>query len=450
MIRAAYWNRYLSRVPVKPIWQELEDFQTFSPQQARLELSSRLLAQIHYFGSRADALPEWREAAAIKDPEELWRVWPSLPIVSKHDLKTRFQPAEMKSRFKLDGLASSTGGSTGEPTPYFHDRAMLQAATAAGLYCRSRIGWRPGMPVICVWGSERDIGKHRSLRNRINSYLLNFWLIDGYALDHKTVDSMLKLVARHSLVAIYGFTSMLEFVAREILRRGDLPPSGKVRTAWNGGEMLFDTQSDLFQQAFGVPILNFYGGRELSAMAYQLSARSPLHVLRPLVFVEIVDDNGKPLQPGMTGRLIWTSTVNRGTPFLRYDVGDLGCYGTGDYDESGIFGIRELQGRQAGLFKLHGKTINCLFWNHLFKEFSEVEQFQVALLGDQQVHLRLKGTPFTPQRENECRQSLKNLLGPTPVTISWLEKIPLTQQGKLVQVVRESQGANLNVKTELC
>jgi phenylacetate-CoA ligase len=438
MIRDAYWNRYLSRVQVKPIWQELEDFQTFSPQQARLELSRRLLAQIHYFGSRADALPEWREAAAIKDPEELWRVWSALPIVSKHDLQTRFRPAEMKSRFNLDGLASSTGGSTGEPTPYFHDKTMLQATTAAHLYCRSRMGWRPGMPVVCVWGSERDIGKHKNWRNRISSYLLNYWLIDGYSLDRKTVDSVLKLVARHSLVAIYGFTSMLEFVAREVLRSGDLPPSGKVHTAWNGGEMLFETQSELFRQAFGVPILNFYGGRELSAMACQSSAESPLHVLRPLVFVEIVDDNGNPVQPGTTGRLIWTSTVNRGTPFLRYDVGDVGCYGTGDYDESGICGIRELQGRQAGLLKLpNGKTINCIFWNHLFKEFPEVEQFQIALLRDQQIHLRLKGQPFTSQRENECRQTLKHLLGQTPVTISWLEKIPLTQQGKLVQVVRE-------------
>lgn len=439
MISAAYWDRYLSRIQVRPIWQELDDFRAFSPPQARLELSSRLLAQIHYFGSRADALPEWREAATIKDPEELWRVWPSLPIVSKHDLKTRFEPAEMKSRFKLDGLASSTGGSTGEPTPYFHGRAMVQAATAARLYCRSRIGWRPGMPVICVWGSERDIGKlSGSWRNRISSFLTNFFLIDGYALDQGTVDRVLQLIARHSLVAIYGFTSMLEFVAREVLRRGDLPPQGKVRTAWNGGEMLFDTQSDLFQKAFGVPILNFYGGREMGAMAYQPSAGSPLLVLRPLVFVEIVDQDGKSVQPGGTGRLIWTSTVNRGTPFLRYDLGDVGCYGAGDYDESGIFGIRELQGRQAGLLKLpNGKTINCIFWNHLFKEFAEIEQFQVALLGDQQVHLRLKGSPFSPQRENECRQSLKNLLGQTPVVISWLDKIPLTQQGKLVQVVRE-------------
>ena len=438
MIRSAYWNRYLSRAQVKPIWQELEDFQTFFPKQARLELSRRLLAQVQYFGSRADTLPEWREAATIKDPEELWRVWPSLPIVSKHDLKTRFQPAEMKSRFNLGGIASSTGGSTGEPTPYLHDEAMRQATTAARLYCRSRIGWRPGMLVICVWGSERDIGKHRNWRSRVSSYLLNYWLIDGYSLDHKTVDSVLKLIARHSLVAIYGFTSMLEFVAREVLRRGDLPPRGKVRTAWNGGEMLFETQSDLFRQAFGVPILNFYGGREMGAMAYQPSASSSLHVLRPFVFVEIVDENGKPVPPGMTGRLLWTSTVNRGTPFLRYDVGDVGCYGPGDYDESGIFGIRELQGRQAGLLKLpNGKTINCLFWNHLFKEFSEIEQFQVALLEDQQIQLRLKGTPFTLQREHECRQTLKNLLGQTPVAISWLDKIPLTQQGKLVQVVRE-------------
>jgi phenylacetate-CoA ligase len=423
---------------VRSFLHELDRFPSLSPDQARLELGKRLLAQVRYFGSRADALPEWREAASIRDPEELWRVWTSLPILSKKDLKTRFHPAEMKSRFNLEGVSASTGGSTGEPTPYFHDQDMLRAKSATTLYSRWRVGWRPQMATICIWGSERDIGKHRKLRGRVSCYLQRLWFIDGYALDSRTVDRTLDIISRHAPMAVFGFTSMLEFVAREILRRGDLPRAGGVSTAWNGGEMLFETQSNLFREAFGVPILNFYGGRELSAMAYQPSAGAPLNVLRPLVFVEIVDEDGKPVQPGESGRLIWTSTVCRGTPLLRYDIGDMGCYDNSDYDESGISRIKELHGRHGGLLTLpNGKTINCLFWNHLFKDYSEVEQFQVVLSGDRQIHLRLKGTPFTQPKELQLRQVLQNFLGDVPITICWLNKIPLTQQGKLAQVVRE-------------
>jgi phenylacetate-CoA ligase len=440
MIRELYWNRFLSRSGGRPYLQELDNFQFLSPRQARFELASRLLRQIKYFGSRADALPEWREAASINDPEEIWRIWTSLPILSKQDLTTKFHPTEMKSRFKLDGIASSTGGSTGEPTPYFHDVKMTQATTAAKVYCRCQIGWLAGMPTLCIWGSERDIGKQRDLRSRISSYVQNFWLIDGYALDDNTVSQVISLINRHRSIAIYGFTSMLEFVAREVLRKGDLPLAGRVRTAWNGGEMLFDTQSDLFKKAFGVPILNYYGGRELSSMAYQPRPGASLRVLRPLVYLEIVDEKGNPAQAGTTGRLIWTSTVCRGTPFIRYDIGDAGCYDSNEYDESGIVRIKELQGRQAGLLKLpNGKIVSCLFWNHFFKDFLEVEQFQIALL-DREIHLRLKGRPFSSQRENKLRMVLRNFVGEIPVKINWLDKIPSTIQGKLVQVVREQNG----------
>jgi phenylacetate-CoA ligase len=243
---------------------------------------------------------------------------------------------------------------------------------------------------------------------------------------------------RHESVAIYGFTSMLEFVARQVLQTGDLPPIGRVCTAWNGGEMLFETQSALFKKAFGVPILNYYGGRELSTMAYQPAAGASLNVVRPFMFLEIVDEEGKPVEPGKTGRLIWTSTICRGTPFLRYDIGDVGCYESSDSDESGIRGIKELQGRYAGLLRLpNGKTISCLFWNHFFKDFPEVEQFQVVLYEDREIHLRLKGSSFSHKRENDFRYILVNFIGEIPVKINWLPRIPLTAQGKLVQVVRE-------------
>jgi phenylacetate-CoA ligase len=402
-------------------------------------MGKRLLGQLQYFGNREDALPEWKHAASINSIEELWRMWPSLPILTKNDLQTRFHPQEIKERFNLSGIISSTGGSTGEPTPYFHDNRMLVAKHAASLYSQLKIGWSPGMPIIRIWGSERDIGKRMKLKGRIHLFLMNQWLIDGYELSEITTTSIVELVRRYHPVAIAGFTSMLEYVAKEIITRELSIKLGWVHTAWNGGEMLFDEQSNIFHKAFGVPILNYYGGRELSIMAFQSRQGSHLQIMRPLLFLEIINEQGNPSKPGEIGRLIWTSTICRGTPFIRYDVGDLGCYDSEDYDDSGIRSIKELHGRTGGLLKLpNGKTIGCLFWNHLFKEFSDVSQFQVALKGNKEIKLRFKGTPFSSAKENELIQILKNFLGDISVSIKWVEKIPLTKQGKLEQVVREN------------
>jgi phenylacetate-CoA ligase len=178
-------------------------------------------------------------------------------------------------------------------------------------------------------------------------------------------------------------------------------------------------------------------------MACQFQSGQDLRVLRPWLFVEIVDHDGKPARPGEPGRMLWTSTICRGTPFLRYEVGDLATYVADGHDESGVHKICELQGRTASLLQLpNGRVINNLFWNHLFKEFSEVEQFQVVVRGPDPNELRilLRGNGFSPSREAQCRRTLDGLLGDIPKQLVWVQQIPRTAQGKLLQVIREDTG----------
>jgi phenylacetate-CoA ligase len=431
-----WWRRHVARHACA--WDELEEFPALPPDRQRAALAARLLQQIQYFGAREDALPEWREAARVRDAGELWRLWPSLPVMNKATLQSRFEPREMAARFGLQGRVDSTGGSTGEPTHFFHDTAMLRATEAALFRTRLRLGWKPGMPTIIVWGSERDIGKHVGLRNRTADTLFRNHLIDGYHINRGTVARVLDIMRREAPVAIYGFTSMLHFVAEETLAMKAAPRPGSVRAAWNGGEMLFPEQVSVFRSAFGVPILNRYGGRELSQMACQYKEGGPLHILRPWLFMEVLDDRGRPVGPGESGRLVWTSTVCRGTPFLRYDIEDLGVYDREHETEAGIAALRELQGRVASLLQLpDGRKINNIYWNHLFKEFAEVQQFQVTLTREGGLRLLLKGEGFAAGREERVRGTLRGFLGELPVSISWVDKIPLTAQGKLVQVVRE-------------
>ena len=420
------------------IWRSIDAFAAMSADEARLRMGELLLRRIRYFGTRADALPEWRDAARARDADELWALWPSLPILGKDDLRTRFDPARLIDELGLSGVRSSTGGSTGEPTPFLHDPAMRHAKSAATMYCRLRFGWRPGMPTVAVWGSERDIGRQRSWDRRLISRARNERIIDGYRLTGATVDALLGYVAAHGSVAVSGFTSMLEYVARETLASGRAPAPGKVVAAWNGGEMLFPHQSETFSRAFGTPIRNYYAGRELSAMAYQGTSGAALRVLRPLLMVEVVDDAGRPAAAGEVGRLVWTSTVCGGTPFLRYDIGDLGWAGEGDGDDSGIRALGGLEGRRAGLVELpNGRVIHTLFWNHLFKDYAEVFQFQVAFVGGARLELRLLGGGMSTERVAELTATVGAFAGDIPIAVRWLDRLPRTDQGKLLQVVRE-------------
>ena len=430
------WRR---RVRNARPWAELDEFPLLRPDEQRRQLGERLLAQLRHFAARGDALPEWIEAAKVRTVEELWDIWPTLPVVSKSSLRERFEPVEMQRRFRLEGKLDASGGSTGEPTRFFHDREMLHAQSACNYYSRLRMGWQPGMATIIVWGSDRDIGKSTPWRTRVYVELCRDFVVDGYGLTPQTTQHVLTLLRRHRPVAMFGFTSMLEYVARELLERGTTVEPGSVNVAWNGGEMLFPEQVEMFRSAFGATILNRYGGRELGVMACQYQADRSLTILRPWLFAEIVDHEGKPVGPGDTGRLIWTSTICRGTPFLRYDVGDLGTYAPEGANESGIYEIAQLQGRVGSLLRLpSGKVINNLFWNHLFKGIPEVEEFQIIhRSGAAGLRILMKGKGFSPNRETEFRSVLGPLLGELPVDLAWVHAIPRTSRGKLIQVVAE-------------
>src|SRR5690242_5824050 len=124
LVARLWWLKY--RVRESRSWDELQQFPSLNEEQQHREIASRLLAQVRYFGKRADSLPEWREAAGITDPLELWRIWPSLPVMTKQTLRDYYHPAEMVPRFGLQGRESSTGGSTGEPVHFFYDWPMVK------------------------------------------------------------------------------------------------------------------------------------------------------------------------------------------------------------------------------------------------------------------------------------------------------------------------------------
>ena len=429
-------ERYLRRNSLSTA--ELDQFQKLDAAAQKVLLVTRLQAQIAYFAARADALPEWKEAAQIRDPEAFWQAWPRLPIVTKEMLRQRFPASEIGRRFQIEGQVKSTGGSTGEPTAFFHDTEMTKSIDGLSDWTAGQMGWRPGMAKVILWGAEEDIGRHTPLSARIYHALARNEVVAGYNLTEATARRVRHAVAKHSPVAMYGFTSMLAEVARTLLASGQLVPEGSVAVAWNGGEALLPAQNEVFKRVFHTPILNRYGSREMGSIAHQQTEAGPLLISRPWYVVDIVDDDGRPAQPGEPGSLLVTSTICRGTPFLRYRIGDAATFDIPYRTESGITALSSLDGRLAGIVQLaDGRKINNIVWNHLFKEFAEVEQFQVVVQKNGFLRIRLKGAIPAGTGHGPLHQAISRLLRDNAFEISWVDEIPLTSRGKLLQVVQE-------------
>ena len=75
-------------------------------------------------------------------------------------------------------------------------------------------------------------------------------------------------------------------------------------------------------RSFGAPIQQNYGLNEVGLVAVRCEA-GRYHVHAEHCHAEILDDAGKQVEAGKTGRIIVTSLTNTAMPLLRYDTGDL-------------------------------------------------------------------------------------------------------------------------------
>jgi phenylacetate-CoA ligase len=441
IVRQAYWAFHHAWKGLHPKILTMEAHRLMPEGEARLDLALRLRRQLAHFSNDPNAFPQWRDLA-VAEPESVWRGWTDLPIMTKQDLQERFPAAGIVAR--NGGHANSTGGSTGEPTRFVHDQGMLRACTATMYYGWRRMGWRPGMPVFAIWGAQRDIGLNLGWQGRLKQMILaqfgGIWMNNGFALDPTRAMAFLgQILASPLPCVVYGYTSLLEEVARQAeVARVTIPP-GQVAAAWNGGETLFPEQSAHFQRVFGVPIQNYYGGREVGVMAFQSQGEEALQVLRPFILLELVNEVGQPCAAGEEGRLLVTSTVCQGSPFMRYEIGDLATFSEGQSDGSGLRGLREIRGRVSSTLVLNGRSVSSLYWNHLFKDYSEIRAFQVRARGSA-LHIFLNAPRLPKEALERIRATILAFLGPLPLTIETVVAIPLSAAGKLIHVIQEPEG----------
>ena len=117
------------------------------------------------------------------------------------------------------------------------------------------------------------------------------------------------------------------------------------------GETLTAETRAAIRRLFGVEALDGYGTAECGFIAWQCGAADLYHVNHEAVAVEIVDDDGRPVEPGTVGNLVFTSLWNPLMPFVRYRIGDSGAWATRPCNCGSLL---------PALSELYGRTMNWM------------------------------------------------------------------------------------------
>ncbi|MEV5508090.1 acyl-CoA reductase [Streptomyces orinoci] len=142
--------------------------------------------------------------------------------------------------------------------------------------------------------------------------------------DHRAVAEAL---AAHEVDTLFGMPSYLWQLLHD--QRELLLSYGGLRKIYYGGEHFTAEQRRTLTETFGIEVVHSitYGSADLGPLGYQCaeSTGSVHHLHADLHTLEILEpDADRPVRPGETGRLVFTTRARRGQRLDRYVIGDLG------------------------------------------------------------------------------------------------------------------------------
>lgn len=159
-------------------------------------------------------------------------------------------------------------------------------------------------------------------------------------------------------------------------------------------EVLNPLEKARFAEAFRAPVVEIYQASE--GQIASPCRHGNLHINEDLVYVELLDENDQPIQPGQRARrMLVTNLVNTVQPLLRYEMNDLIELGDPCSCGSHFRVIRQVIGRNDDVLYLRTRSGEiCPVYPDLVSRWiittdDQIQEFVVEQLSDSRLLLRL-------------------------------------------------------------
>ena len=322
------------------------------------------------------------------DPEQ----WRALPILDRTDLRGNLKTLSTDDYPKNHGgvLLKASSGSTGRPVEVYTTEFFQRFwdALSIRLLIWGRID--PGVKLAAIRGRMKEATYPKGASQQTWGAPINLLFKTGPAVALSSVTDVadqVEWLGRTDPGCILSMPQGLGALAKYCSRHGvELPNLRHIQTY---GGVVRPEDRQACREAWGVEIVDNYSAEETGYIALQSPEHNHMLVQAESVYLEILDEQGRPCPPGQAGRVIVTPLLNFATPLLRYDVGDYAVFGEASNCGRTLPVLTEVQGRSRDMLTLpSGARVSPSFVGGLFDELP-VAQFQVVQLAADHLELRL-------------------------------------------------------------
>ena len=235
------------------------------------------------------------------------------------EAKTHMRTLTGDARFLGRYRVNATSGSSGHPGIFLFNRA--EWITVLASFARAR-----------EWGGIKLDLIHRvktatvasttafHMSTRVNATAHSWWMPEIRLAASEPLAMIVQRLNVWQPEVLIAYASMMRILADEQLAgRLQITP----RAVFTSSEVLTQETRRRIVQAWGDRLFNQYAATESGSLAAECDHHRGMHLMEDLVIVEVVDQDNRPVPPGVYGdKLLITVLFNRTQPLIRYELSD--------------------------------------------------------------------------------------------------------------------------------
>lgn len=361
------------------------------------------------------------------------------PIITKNDIRFR-QEAFMSSSYKKENLIQmATSGSTGTPFICYQDVRKKKRVNAEIIYYSEKVGYRLGDNLSYIRTIVRQVKKTKWKQFLQNQTLINCRTLDDAGISEMIIE--LQNQSKKGNLTLLGYASTYTALLKYLEKKNIMSiPNCNVTGVISGSEMLYDSVREGISQRFGgINVVSRYSNEENGVIGQDEGINNVFPINEADYIVEIVDDDGRKVPNGVTGRIVVTDLYNYAMPMIRYDTGDAGAIDNFEINGRNKKCICNFSGRKVDvIFDTTGKAISpFLITNHMWS-FPNISQFQLIQKDEKKYELKLNVSEDNYNCQNDVVELLKSLIGSdADIIVELVDEIPVLASGKRRYIVNE-------------
>jgi len=403
LLRSQYWNR--------------EQFRAYT--ENRLERILKAASRISFYANRFDGVAQLQDFDRLPLLKRADILELNLSVRSLYGVNHRF-------------LVGASSGSSGMHAQFIFDRARVRGRYAARIRFLRAHGWRPISRTVWLrtgpfpGEEDADFVHHRILKGFL-------------ALSTDLADQVEKLLEIDPLF-LYVFPSNLDGILRILeAKKRSLRSLRRIFTVC---ETLEDELRDRTRRVLGVEIADQYGATE-GSIAWQCP-QGRYHVNAEHVLIELLDEAGKRVDAGKSGRVVITTLENYLMPLVRYEIGDYAIAADGDCPCGRTLPMLErVIGRKFSLFRRpDGRLFSAALLTELVRGCPGIGQFQIIQRATNHCIVRyVAGQPIASETESHIAREFSRVFNTSvQVTLERVGEIARTNGGKYLIAISELSG----------